>query len=233
MRAARCLWSPAATDLWGVLDVGLRRSVLTVVVGTVPTYIRSLATCAHDWTTSVAAAFEVSYTSADRLKRTHGVGRMDRRQTPMGASAGSPGAADLPQALAKVLEESFHTLSQEIERCFAYVMRGFPNLRVRQLLLAGGGARLTGLATRLESKLDIPVVPLSTCERARIAAGGQAAGETRSNAAPGRPDGAADFDQRSAAAFGAAVLDAECTRAKHPQHTRSVAAVGSTSEAMA
>ena len=245
VRAARCLWSPNSTDLWGVLDMGLRRSVLTVIVGTTPTYIRSLSTSAHDWTRSVAEAFEVSYSTADRLKREHGVGQADRRRTPLAAGAGSPGAADLPHAMAKVLDESFRTLSTEIERCFAYVMRGFPDLRVRQLLLAGGGARLAGLPAHLESKLDIPVVPLCARESARIARAGQAATDQPTTAqeqchayrsTPNKSDRSAttpDFDQRTAAAFGAAVLDVEATRAGRRQPARSPAVVGSSSEATA
>ena len=140
--------------------------------------------------------------------------------------------------MAKVLDESFRTLSTEIERCFAYVMRGFPDLRVRQLLLAGGGARLAGLPAHLESKLDIPVVPLCAREGVRIARAGHAAtdqtppeGTTVKKSDPSAST--PDFDQRTAAAFGAAVLDVEATRAGRRQPARSPAVVGSSSEATA
>ncbi len=102
VRLSRCLWTPAENDLWGVLDLGLRHSTLTVVIGTVPTYVRSLSVCAHQWTRQLAAAFEVAYPLAEHIKREHGVqptevrdGNLapadDRRSTPAGTTTVAAG----------------------------------------------------------------------------------------------------------------------------------------------
>lgn len=156
------LWTPTEQDLWGVLDLGLRHSTLTVVVGTVPTYIRSLSVCAHHWTQQLAAAFEVSYPVAEQLKREHGV-----RATERGLRASSPGgnllqATDLPSALSSVLRKLLQRLAKEVGRCFSYVMQSYPDLSVRRLVLAGGGAGLGGLPAVFEAGLGVPVSTLAS-----------------------------------------------------------------------
>ena len=54
------MWMPDANDLWGVLDLGYRRSTLTVVLGNVPVYIRSLTISSDVWTSRLVDGFEVS-----------------------------------------------------------------------------------------------------------------------------------------------------------------------------
>lgn len=162
VRLARRLWTAAENDLWGVLDLGLRQSTLTVVAETIPVYIRSVSACAQDWTEKLAQAFEVSYSVAEQLKREHGV-----QQSPRGLGAPASGrnplsAPDLSHAVSSVLRESLQTLPREIERCFAYVMQGFPEHTVRGLLLAGGGAALAGLPELLESELGVSVTSLTS-----------------------------------------------------------------------
>lgn len=196
VRLARQLWTPANTDLWGVLDLGLRHSTLTTVLGTIPTYIRSLTGSAHEWTQRLASAFEVSYAVAEQLKREHGV-----NSTPAGLrSTGTAGAAlracDLASALSGVLRDALQTLSQEINRCFAYVLQSYPDCNVRRLVLTGGGAALRGLGPLLEKELEVPVCVLS-------------AGEAATSPPWERPLPTPRLDPRAAAAVGAALLDLE------------------------
>lgn len=195
VRLARQMWTPDEHDLWGVLDLGLRHTTLTVVAGATPVYIRSITGSAHEWTRQVAAAFEVAYPVAEQLKRTHGI-QPDLR----GSTGGTTGrellhSEDLTTALSGILREPLHRLAREIGRCFSYTMQGYPDHAAKRLFLAGGGAELTGLTGLLERELDLSVAAL-----AATAATAPAWNEPL-------PD--IRFDSRAAVAVGAALLDLE------------------------
>jgi type IV pilus assembly protein PilM len=161
VKVACQFWQPAPTDLWGVLDLGLRHATLTVVLGTVPVYVRSMAVSAHQWTRQVAAAFEVPYAVAEQLKREHGVAATARGVRGSGGGHSLLHARDLGSALSSILSEPLRTLANDVARCFAYVMHAYPDGAVKRLYLAGGGSELRGLPALLQKELDIPVQRLA------------------------------------------------------------------------
>lgn len=225
VRVARRQWTPGDADLWGVLDLGLRHATLTVGVGATPVYIRSLSVASHDWTRQLAAAFEIALPVAEQLKCTHGVSRTERGHRA-GRAGGDPlNAADLPSVVSSVLRDSLQTLAQEITRCFAYMLQSCPELSVKRLILAGGGARLRGLPGILEAAVGIPVRRLAD-ETDFPSAAGAAPAAQGAAAAPGSPQAADEeraaaappwehplpnvrMEPRIAAALGGAMLDWE------------------------
>ena len=200
---------PAAGEIWGVLDLGLRHSVLTVVIGSVPAYVRVLSVSAHDWTCELAQAFEIDYAAAEQVKREYGVGASASGVPwPAGPLAGEMrgaarpaagtllNAADLPTAVSTALRRSLRTLAHEVGRCFSYVLQSYPDLVLSRLFLAGGGAASAGLAAALEAALDMPV-------RVIIADPGRGGADAHENENP------AEAAPAFAAAIGAALLDLE------------------------
>lgn len=203
---------PAAGEIWGVLDLGLRHSVLTAVIGDVPAYVRVLSVSAHDWTCQLAQAFEVDYIVAEQLKRDYGVGTPATGLPAPGAQSGGQGrgaaraaaggtllnAADLPTAVSTVLRRSLKALAHEVDRCFSYVLQSYPDRALSRLFLAGGGAGARGLAGALQVALDVPVKVL-----------GLSAAPAAQD--PEQPPGSAAEIARPvfAAALGGALLDLE------------------------
>ncbi len=198
VRLARYAWTPAENDLWGVLDLGLRHSTLTVVVGTVPTYIRSIAASTHQWTRLLAAAFEVTYPVAEQLKREHGVAPTSRGIRAEAAGHSLLRASDLPGAFSSVLLEPLRTLAHEVGRCFGYVMQSFPDQGVKRLFVSGGGGDLRGLPAILQAELEIPVSTLATSPEVPWE----------------HPLADVRVVPRAAAALGAALLDLEAVPAR-------------------
>lgn len=156
VRLALCCWTPLDQELWGVLDLGRRHITLTVVVGRVPTYIRTVAPGTQHWTQRLAQSFDVAPPVAEQLKREHGVCVTDRSVRP-GAGPGLLQAADLPAVISSLLRDTLQGLAREVGRCFSYVMQTYPETSVKGLLLAGGGAALRGLPAVLAHELGIAV----------------------------------------------------------------------------
>ncbi len=196
VRTCCCAFTPAEDKLWGVLDLGLAQSTLTVVVGSVPTYIRSVSVHSHEWTRKLAQAFEVAYPVAEKLKRENGVTATTRGFRDTTPPQEALKADDLAQVVTGVLRDSLHTLAQEIGRCFSYVMQSYPEHAVSQLVIAGGGANLGGLDTVLGNDLGIPVHRLDSRDNA--------GGHLWSN-----PLLDVDISPTAAAAAGGALLDLE------------------------
>lgn len=196
LRLARQAWTPAAHDVWGVLDLGLRRSVLTAAVGAVPTYVRTLSLGTHDWTKRLAQAFEVGYAVAEQLKREHGWQAAERGIGRTPRTGNLLQAADVAAAVASVLREPLQVMCAEISRCFAYVLQSYPEAAVQRLYLAGGGAALRGLPALLAAELNMPVLPLTHTTEAEAAAWEQ-------------PLSGARIEPQAASAAGGAMLELE------------------------
>ncbi len=210
VRLASLLWPPAPHELWCVLDLGRRYGTLTVALGNVPAYIRSIQACTEQWMRIVSRALDVPLALADRLLRTCGIdhgehdtralsGRQlaaadaspDENSTAHRASTGGlPEPDELTGVLFGVLNETLTLLIRDVERCLAYMLQSFPESSATRVVLAGGGARLQGLTHYMESVLSLPCSVLS-CEAGGCGTGG------------------IPFEPESAAAVGGALLDLE------------------------
>jgi Tfp pilus assembly PilM family ATPase len=208
VRLASQLWPPATHDLWCVLDLGRRHGTLTVALGGVPAYIRPIQASTEHWTRTVSHALDVPPPVADHLLRTCGIepGARSTRCVPEPSPAGSSGdppvaarpgssgslpeADEIPGVLFGVLSETLTLLIRDLERCLAYALQSFPESSVTRVVLAGGGANLSGLASFIETVLSLPCSVLS-CEAGGCGAGG------------------IPFEPESAAAVGGALLDLE------------------------
>jgi Tfp pilus assembly PilM family ATPase len=211
------MWTPQANELWGILDLGFRRATLTVVLGEVPTYIRLLSASCGSWTGRLAQAFEVPHAVAEQIKRMHGIRPTERgvrapqsNQPSAGRRPALHHAEDIPSVVFGLLREPLDELAHEIKKCFAYVMQNFPDIAASRLLLAGGGAKLPGLAAYLEQQLALSVAPLANaCMSTR--SGGDA-GATDDQGPPllwERPLPDTAVQPEVATAVGGAILDLE------------------------
>ena len=162
VQLARRMWTPDEKELWGILDLGVRRATFTAVVGDVPTYVRCLPASVEGWNRRLAEGLDVAPAVADRLKRQYGILPQVRgaRETASGWQSMRP--EDLPCVLFGLLRGALDDLVGEINKCFAYVLKSFPDLKSGRLLLAGGGANLGGLTDFLAAQLGLPVTRLTT-----------------------------------------------------------------------
>lgn len=139
--------SPSKRDLWAVLDIGLRRASLTLMIGEVPTYVRAISVGGDDWTRTLAQVFETSPSEAERIKRESGI-----------TSDGDDEVASIAFAS---IRDSLTDLVRQIELCFGYVVQNYAETHPTALLLTGGGAALAGLDEYLALHVGVPVQRLA------------------------------------------------------------------------
>lgn len=154
-RFANELWTPQERDLWAVLEIGVQQSVLTVIIGRTPVYIRSLNASAGGWTRRLSRSFELEVAEAEALKRLHGV-RTESENGP-------PNSVDLSRAIFDILRAELDGLVRELDMCCSYVVQSYADVEMRRLFLCGGGSALRGLDEFLSLHLGIPVEPLVHC----------------------------------------------------------------------
>lgn len=133
--------------LWVIIDLGLAKTHITVLIDQTPVYIRSIETRGDAWTREIAQSFDLEYAEAEALKRRHGL---------LSAS----GDDDLRNALRRALNEPIEALIHETTLCCRYIGQSYVGRPVERVLLAGGGAHLPGLAERIQTVLDVPVAAL-------------------------------------------------------------------------
>lgn len=120
-----------------VVDIGATMTKVSVVKDGLTQLVRDLPSGGHGCTTAIAAQLGTTTETAEAIK-TNPERALD--------------------AVASACEAMAHTLSLEIQRTLDYVAASGPAPeRVLEIVLAGGGARLTGLRERLATMLDLPV----------------------------------------------------------------------------
>lgn len=144
--------APEKRDLWAILDIGLRRSTLTLVIGDVPTYVRVIPIGSAEWTRALLHVFGTSEAGAEQIKRATGI---------RAADAGDDGGGMASIAFTS-LRESLTELVRQVELCLGYVVHNYAETQPTALLLTGGGAGLIGLDEYLSLHLGVAVAPLAS-----------------------------------------------------------------------
>jgi len=196
VRLACAYWPPASQELWGILDLGAQRTNFSVMIGRVPTYIRSLPVGSDPLTTRISEGFELTQQQAEQIKRRQGIRLGENPNASRDDRHRPRDDENLSSVVFGLVRDPLEQLVSEIERCSDYVMKNFADLSVSRLVLAGGGALLGGLDEYLETILGVPVVRLAS--------------SALQNQQPSdRPLGGVKFDTGTAAVTGAALLDLE------------------------
>ncbi len=133
-------------DCWGVLDVGATGSWLVLKRRGAPLHVRSLPVGCASFAQEIVVRCGVSRQEADLVQRAE-----------ISLSKVKPEwrdrTATLPSLLRNTLDELAVETMQQINQ---FRMRQGP---VRRLHLGGGGALVHGIATVLQNKIAIPVLP--------------------------------------------------------------------------
>jgi len=145
-------WKPR--DVWGVLDLGYRRSRLILSVGATPVLTRDVGSGGHAWTNQIAEALQVSVKTAEVQKREHGIALTGRGIRP---DSDQPPATELAGIIFTALRGHLSELAGEIKRSYEYILSRYGVGEAGDLVLVGGGACLERFPDYLAQSLGISV----------------------------------------------------------------------------
>ena len=134
-----------------IADIGHRRTNLCFVVGDEAVFARTLLHGGEEITKSLLRASNGSWTYAQAEEGKAQIGFVANRQRPAANNVESRVDVIVRDALAPLLRDLRQTLVSFTSKDKAVV---------EEILLAGGGGRLTGLAGYLQDELAIPIRPL-------------------------------------------------------------------------
>jgi type IV pilus assembly protein PilM len=126
-----------------LVDVGARVTNIVVHQGGVPRFVRILLMGGQDVTDAVAERMGVPQEQAEAMKQQLGIG------VPAEGMDG--------QAAARVVEAVGASFVDEIRGSLDYYLASSGSSPLSRLVLTGGGARLGGLAQRLQATTRLPV----------------------------------------------------------------------------
>ena len=126
-----------------LVDVGARVTNIVVHQGGVPRFVRILLMGGQDVTDAVAERMGVPQQQAEAMKQ----------QLGLGLAAGSMDV----QAAMRVVEAVGAAFVDEVRGSLDYYLASSGSAPISKLVLTGGGARLSGLAQRLQVTTRVPV----------------------------------------------------------------------------
>jgi type IV pilus assembly protein PilM len=148
-----------------IADIGHRRTNLCFVVGDEVVFARTILHGGEDITKCLVGASNGSWTweRAEQGKAQFGFVGSSRR----------PAVTSMEIRIDTILREALAPLLRDVRQTLSsYAIKD--KAPVVEILLAGGGARLTGLAGYLEDELGVPVRPLIPGREARLGPDGEA-----------------------------------------------------------
>lgn len=134
------------------LEIGASSSVIGLVRGERLLMSRNINVAADDFTTALQRAFDMDFSAAEALKLGYK------------ADAGglADGSAHSPARIAEALRPAMIELITEVRRSLEFYRVQSGDLIIDQMLLAGGGAKLSGLTAAMSEALGIPTEVVNT-----------------------------------------------------------------------
>lgn len=125
-----------------LVDVGARVTNIVVHQGGMPRFVRILLMGGQDVTDAIAERMGIPQEQAEATKQQLGLGVPESPET---------------QAAARVVEAVGAAFVDEVRGSLDYYLASSSSAPISRLVLTGGGARLGGLAQRLQTMTRVPV----------------------------------------------------------------------------
>ncbi|NTW26956.1 MAG: type IV pilus assembly protein PilM [Candidatus Moranbacteria bacterium] len=125
-----------------VVDIGDRRTSLSITKGGVPCFTSSIPLCGQSLTDVISKGMNISFDQAEKVKISYGIGDAFKND-----------------ALFKAVTPILENLAQEIERSIDFYVTGLKySESVDKIIICGGGANTKGLVPYLSKKIGREIV---------------------------------------------------------------------------
>ncbi|WP_460801901.1 type IV pilus assembly protein PilM [Microbacterium sp. GXF6406] len=137
----RTLTSPNS-GTQALINIGASSTTVVIATGSMPEFVRMVPSGGDDVTRSIERALGISFAEAEQDKITRGL------------QGGATSARDIEAET--VLRENVAALIDSIRNTLKFYNNAHPNKPIGNVVLTGGGSRLTGLAPVLTRALGLP-----------------------------------------------------------------------------
>lgn len=145
-------YDPAPEEVVALLNIGAATMNINIVRGGVPVFTRDVAVGGNQYTDALQKEFDLSFSDAENLKQGHEVG--DIR----------------PEVRVSHLRSVSEILLLEIEKTFDFFRQTTSTESIQKIYLAGGSAKVEGLADILKDEFHIPVEIMDPFRKVQIKA---------------------------------------------------------------
>ncbi len=137
-----------------LINVGATLTTVNIVEGATTRFTRDVTVAGNDFTREIMKEFNLDFTEAEELKRSHGAISVDEDDFSLTAL---PDKDDRVLRMSDTMTPVLNKLLGEIRRSFDYYETQSRKKTVERIILSGGSARLKNLNRFLANKLGIPV----------------------------------------------------------------------------
>jgi len=140
-------YNPAPNSTVALLNVGASVMNINIVKGATPLFTRDVSVGGHQYTDSLQKELDLSFDDAERFK--------------LGEKLGTVSEDSKLPILAQVTE----IIVLEIQKTFDFFRATAPGEHIERIYLAGGSAKVPGLAEGLRQEFNLPVEHLNPFQR--------------------------------------------------------------------
>jgi type IV pilus assembly protein PilM len=130
-----------------LMNVGASATNINIVAGTVPLFTRDISIGGGAYTEAIQREMNLSYDSAEALKRGEPVDGAD------------------PDEVAPVLKAVTENVLLETQKTFDFFKATASADRIDRIMICGGGSRLAGFSEALSERFGTPVEPFNPFQR--------------------------------------------------------------------
>jgi type IV pilus assembly protein PilM len=137
-------------EVCALVNIGAQVININVIQNGVPSFTRDITTGGNQYTEEIQKALSISFDDAERIK--------------LGGNGADQSQEVLPQEVEQAIRSVNETVMGEISRSLDFFSATAAESRINRVLLAGGGARISGFVDAFQERtgLDVEVLnPLS------------------------------------------------------------------------
>jgi type IV pilus assembly protein PilM len=142
-----------------LINLGASFTTVNILEGNNTRFTRDIPVAGNDFTREIQKEFNIKFSEAEELKKSHGVISMEEDDFSLSAVSQKD---DRVLRMSDVMTPVLNKLLGEIRRSFDYFETQSRKKTVERVVLLGGSARLKNVNRFLANKLGIPVENFST-----------------------------------------------------------------------
>jgi type IV pilus assembly protein PilM len=138
-------------EVVALVNIGAQVVNINIVVNGAPSFTRDITTAGNQYTEEIQKTLSISFEEAERIK--------------LGGKRSEDSQEVVPQEVEQAMQTVTETVIGEISRSLDFFAATTADARIERVLLAGGGAKVSGFADSFHERTNLPVEILNPLAR--------------------------------------------------------------------